>query len=452
MKHERWIDQGRRLVAYWLGLSLIFLIMMLYRMEYDFGWHIAAGTYIRSHGVPLQDIYSYTAGNFAWIDHEWLHDVIISWIYNVGGYVLVAVVFALAWSAAVMLASRKSVLPILLLATEAVLPFSAARPALWGFLFFAITQRLLEKSSRVQWVVLPPLTVLWANLHGSFPLLLLLLGGAWWQRRAWGPGILLGICAALTLLNPFGWRVYEEIARSIFDPGLGRYVQEWAAFALPIMGWLYATCYALMWHEFDGKMRRQIWQLATLTAAIGSARQLPLFVAASLRSFELYALKLDEKIKLGNHGRSLAMWVIFCALAGGVVQNTWFAGHILGHDARYQMPQAPAMYLATHPCAGNVFNDYDFGGYLIWKVPGFKTYIDGRMPSWRDDQGVRYIDRYLRIIKDNDYRAQQFGQYNVKCAVLAAKRSHSSASLVSSLEKQGWHERARDDVSVLLIQ
>jgi len=439
-------------MLYGLGLGLVFFVMLSYRLEYDFGWHVAAGDYIRAHGLPLRDVFTYTAPNFAWVNHEWLHDVVLSWLMGVGGYGLVAVVFAVGWAGAVMLAARRQVFVILLLAAEAVLPFSAARPALWGFLGFALTQRVLEAPRRWQWVVLPAVAVLWANVHGSFPLLLLLIGAAWWQRRDRWTGLLLAVCAGLTLLNPYGWRVYEEIVRTLLDPGLGRYVQEWRAFDLPVLAVVFAVAYMALWWEFEAKKRLVSWPFGLLGAAVVSARHLPFFVAASVRGLEDYALRLDQRIRRGQAKRSLAMWIIFCGVAGGVAQNTWFAGHLLGHDPAYQMPQGSAVYLAAHPCAGRVFSDYDFGGYLLWKVPGMQTYVDGRMPSWRDAHGARYLDRYLRVIRDDQYRDAEFARYRVGCVVVARDGARASHGLGVELQAAGWQVRAADAVSVVLVR
>jgi hypothetical protein len=49
-------------------------------------------------------------------------------------------------------------------------------------------------------------------------------------------------------------------------------------------------------------------------------------------------------------------------------------------------PVAAVEFLNKRKAEGRIFADYAWGGYLIWKAPQFKTFIDGRMPSWRWEQ------------------------------------------------------------------
>lgn len=72
----------------------------------DFGWHLQAGRYILAHGIPTHDIFTYTAADFRWIDHEWLSDVVMALLFGAGGYWLLAAVWAVIWLAAIGLASN----------------------------------------------------------------------------------------------------------------------------------------------------------------------------------------------------------------------------------------------------------------------------------------------------------------------------------------------------------
>lgn len=38
--------------------------------------------------------------------------------------------------------------------------------------------------------------------------------------------------------------------------------------------------------------------------------------------------------------------------------------------------------MRADPPKGNGFHPYDYGGYLSWRVPMVKTFLDGRMPAW----------------------------------------------------------------------
>src|SRR6266568_6224622 len=77
----------------------LFWIICWGRLDLDFGWHLQAGNYIRQHGVPSHDIFTYTANTFRWADHEWGNDVFVSFIYQHFGFVGLTTIYAAIWTA-----------------------------------------------------------------------------------------------------------------------------------------------------------------------------------------------------------------------------------------------------------------------------------------------------------------------------------------------------------------
>ena len=113
-------------------------------------------------------------------------------------------------------------------------------------------------------------------------------------------------------------------------------------------------------------------------------------------------------------------------------------------------PGQAVEYIQKHGCqGGNIFNSYDFGGYLIWKLPTQKVYIDGRMPDWRDEAGQRYMDRYFKVYRDKEYQKSQFGQYNIRCALV--QKTKDNKNLLSWLKEAGWQSVVDSGGSNLLI-
>src|SRR5262249_49109596 len=118
------------------------------------------------------------------------------------------------------------------------------RPQSFSFLLFVLLYATLEGAERKPWLLLlPPLyLVLWVNLHGAFPIVLVLIGcyllaafleGAWKERtgvvrdrRVWAlVGCLIAATLA-TLVNPYGWRVYEYVALTS-GTASARKIDEW---------------------------------------------------------------------------------------------------------------------------------------------------------------------------------------------------------------------------------
>ena len=58
-------------------------------------------------------------------------------------------------------------------------------------------------------------------------------------------------------------------------------------------------------------------------------------------------------------------------------------------------PAAAVAYLQAHPAAGPLFNLYDWGGYLIWKLnPQTLVFIDGRADLYGESLMRQFADTY----------------------------------------------------------
>src|SRR5260370_26826268 len=53
----------------------------------DTGWHIRTGEYIlKTHAVPVWDLFSFTAPGTHWYAWEWLADVVFAALHHVAGF------------------------------------------------------------------------------------------------------------------------------------------------------------------------------------------------------------------------------------------------------------------------------------------------------------------------------------------------------------------------------
>ena len=203
----------------------------------DLWWHLRLGRWILdNHTVPHTELFSFTAAGAPMTAHEWGSEVLFALLRRAGGLLLVAVVMGLvAWSGLLALGLRArsrgaglvAVSVALLLGARAAQPVLGTRPQVitvalicWTLL---IAERHLARGTRWIWA-LPPIVLLWANLHGGVVLglaaLLLLLGLEVirvWLRR---PGVAsvarlrslagaLLLAAAAGCLNPNGPGLYR---------------------------------------------------------------------------------------------------------------------------------------------------------------------------------------------------------------------------------------------------
>ncbi len=369
------------------------------RLDPDFGWHLTTGKYILSHGIPAHDLFSYTAPSYRWIEHAWGNDVIVAGLYNLGGYNAAAIVFAGLWSLAVLIAGWKKPLWVMLIASIALLPYAGVRSIVWSALGLAVLLRLLSARAKKAQLAIPLVILLWANLHGSFIIGLAVILYYVLRRRDRRLGIILLIAVLATFVNPYGPRLYVEVWRTLTDRALRWQIREWRPLYIPVATWTYVVVWSAGFWLFNRTKLKNWLSLPVLlfAAALSSTRNWILFALSAMDDLENFGNRLKQLWpKHLSLGRGLVAGAMIAAvvltLGYSLYNNLWPAQ---AREDSY--PVAAVAYLTYNPCPGNLFNDFNYGGYLIWRLPGVPLYIDGRMPTWRDENGQRYVDRYLAI-------------------------------------------------------
>jgi len=157
----------------------------------DFWWHIRTGRWMLEHGsLPSHDLYTYTVPAHAWIDHEYLTEVLMWLLYTAGGSAAVSLAYgALTWAAFGLLyaTARGGRRPYVIAGLGLALAAVAGGPV-WGpraqmITFFLSCLELywlrgyLDGRSRaITWF--PLVMALWANLHGGWVIGFAFLGVA----------------------------------------------------------------------------------------------------------------------------------------------------------------------------------------------------------------------------------------------------------------------------------
>ena len=372
--------------------------------------HIAAGQWIlQHHAVPHVDPFSYSFAQAPWVAHEWLAEVFMALAYAGAGWggvcVLAGLAYTLAMGSMVVFVVQRgaSLLAIgLVCVCSLVLTFPSllARPHLLALPCFVLWNIFLLRA-REKGNAPPPwpvalLLLVWANLHGSFAIgLMLILPFAFEavlaaQRERlrvmglWGRFMLLScITVAIT---PNGWHGLFFPVQLLMQPQLAM-IREWAPIPIPLIGpFVLATCMLV----YVAITRRLKMSLIRWLLLIG-------FGYFSLRHFryELLSAVFVPLILAAPLGR--------LAANGPGGQVTWrgtalqwsalvaVVGMLTGLRMAYpyklmDQPQAP-MSAIEHIPAGlralPVLNSYGLGGILIFE--GMRPVIDGRADMYGHD-------------------------------------------------------------------
>jgi hypothetical protein len=104
------------------------------------------------------------------------------------------------------------------------------------------------------------------------------------------------------------------------------------------------------------------------------------------------------------------------------------------------LPVAAVDYLkAAHP-PGALFNSYNWGGYLLWAIPEYPVFVDGRTDLFND----QVIGEWLQVVRAEAGWESVLDRWGVHLILV-----EPSTPLVSHLMTSGWHLLYSDEVAVI---
>jgi hypothetical protein len=111
-----------------------------------------------------------------------------------------------------------------------------------------------------------------------------------------------------------------------------------------------------------------------------------------------------------------------------------------------QYPVQAVEYLRHHPIPGPMFNDYGFGGYLLWAMgPEHKVFIDGRADLY-EETGA--FSDYVHIVELKPDTLALLQSYHIQSCLLM--RDASLATALAALP--GWQRVYTDDLAALFVR
>jgi hypothetical protein len=402
----------------------------------DFWWHLKTGQYIfETHALPVPDPFAFTTAGAASaypgepltrhfnLTHEWLAQVAFYLVWRIagfGGVVLFRAFLLSAFCGLVgLVAYRRCLsyywaLAAAFTAATMAMPFALDRPYLITFLFLAATMAILEFKRRL-WL-LPPLFLVWANSHGGFFLGWVVLGAYGAEALLSRRRIALWWSAAAVLisgLNPNGFRI-PLILMYYRGSYLTSRLQEWARPRWWVVNeftvLLFGAAVVLLWAR--RRVRLADWLLFAAFAAAALTAQRNIILIGLLAPI-LIASYFPWRPSLPPVAPFAAALVL---MGGGIAAS---AGSFFQlRAAEWKYPAGAADFLLQHHVTGPIFNTYEYGGYLIWRVwPEESVFIDGRSLS------ESVFQDYGRILYNHDESggktAQQLlDQYGIQTIVM----------------------------------
>jgi hypothetical protein len=460
---------------------LIFIMAARTPLDTDMWWHLSAGEeMLRSGKILMTDVFSFTRAGAPWTNPYWLADAGMAALYHWQGFLGLGVAVALLATASMGLVYLQCSGPALLKTVALLLGSIVAsvvwspRPQLISLVLLALTAYLIYlykwKGRDILWV-LPLVFLLWGNIHGGYPLGLILIGATLagealnhilalggetvlsWRRlirlAVWGI-----VCGLAVLVNPNGLRMWLLPFQTVDMRVLQEFIPEWASpdfhnLLQQALLWLLLASFAAV--GISGRMmdgsdlftllgfafmafvaRRNYGPFALVAVPI-----LCRYGAAALEAWETRApwlRKITQKRDPGKTGQAYKK-IINLALVGllglvalgklySVTQPVLVHGYL---EQNY--PVKAVRWLSENQPPGRLMNEYNWGGYLQWALRGYPIFVDGRTDLFNDEM----VGEWIKIVQADAGWQEILDRYQVDLVMLEPDRP-----LLLGLEKAGW--------------
>lgn len=466
-------------------MALLFAIATRVPVDTDTWWHIRSGEYTLTQGMIYTDPFSHTFTGEPWINHSWGAQVIMYGLWQIAGNTGLSLFTAVLAVGGIMLlypigagnAYLRAFVLILSAATAAV--FWSARPQMLSFFFSTVSLYLLYRykqgDTRAIWGF-PLMMLVWGNLHAGYSIGFIFLfaffageianrlfktGGdsvlTWAQiRNLMIAGVL---SVAVLVISPYGLDTLLVPFQTVGMDSLRQFIQEWLSpnfqgretwpFIAMVMALIGAGWISRLPFDFTS----YFLTIGTLFMALLYGRNIAVFAvaAAPLLTFMLdnalttYNITIKSRQRISKTMARLNAGLVAIVVLGVLVyaMGVWLPETVNEAQAQ-RLPVAAAQWLNENPdLAGQMFNDYDWGGYLMFAAPQYPVFIDGRTDLYN-----QFLFDYLNAATGGDRWRVIFDTYDIGFAVIR-QGSGLDATLASD---PAWQIAYADDNAVIYTQ
>jgi hypothetical protein len=480
-------------------ITLLSIVLMAARvpLDTDMWWHVRAGQVSIENGAPLlQDTFSYTKSGADWINHSWLAEVVIVFLYQALGYyglTLFVVLLSLGTFGILYFlidghAFIKAILVII--AGTLVSTVWSPRPQLFTLFFlillvFLVTRYFQGKIKHL-WGV-PVLFMVWGNLHGGYFtgilfLVMLLLGIGYdlflsknevnYPISNVKHFLLVTVVSIPALLiNPNGFDILKIPFSTVGVDILRNFIDEWSSpdFHEPLqMGFvlllfLFIFFISTTKTKFPAKNLFPILGFGIL--AFYAKRNIAPFVLVFMPLFavtfiewlqtlrfsdflvdltipSVYSIRIKDDNPIMMRIVNLFLVFMMGILAAGKLVYVSYPSVVDTYLAQSTPVEAYQLY-SEMGTKGNLLNEYGWGGYQIAHYEDMPVFVDGRTDLFGDE----IIGQWITLMRAADGYQALLEKYDITAVLLQNDRP-----LINELLKQGWKEVYKNAQGVLLVE
>ena len=475
-----WIKEDR----FYLAVLLLLILIMAVRtpLDTDMWWHLRAGeeTWLDKE-IYSEDTFSFTRDGEPWLNHSWLSQLIMYLLYSAGSYKALTI-----WVGTCAVVSISLVYlqmdghPIIRMMAGVLAGIVASvvwspRPQIMSLVLFAAVGFLIylykwKKSNRLWW--LPLIFILWSNLHGGYILGIILIGtmigGEIFNKMqleensdhlSWREiGILsvwVLVCLLVVLINPFGFGMWKIPFNTVGVESLQNLISEWASpdfhqfYQQPMLWMLFGVLAALglSKRRIDGSdlacliifgwgaltARRNFGPFALVAAPILTRHLNPVLTEwktaievrfSSMQTWLSSVSESNEKIKPGF--RHAVNFIVLLMLSGAAVWKIYEVSSplFIKESEQAVFPVEAVEFFKGTNEIGQIFNEYNWGGYLIWNLRDFTVFVDGRTDLFGDE----IIGEWIEISKAENNWQDKLDHWEIDYILIRPDRPLAAAA------------------------
>jgi hypothetical protein len=241
-------------------------------------------------------------------------------------------------------------------------------------------------------------------------------------------------------------------------------LQEWQAVSLETLAGRLFVIYVLglgvamaLWYRRVEPVRWAVLAIF-LMLACRHFRNIPLFLIVSLPLAAELIQEALVRVSVTALGTVVSpiQWTRGLAVALGLFLLYLGPDH-LQHVRRFGLDPAASFRATSYPIEAvewiqthrdrlghRPVHDYQYGGFLLWWLPGEKVFIDGRMPAWRLGDRNIFHD-YVDVVESDPPRLAILSKYAIDWALV--KRGGPLARTLDGLP--AWRKEYEDSKVVI---
>lgn len=473
------------LIIYFFAIFILSFTPLL--PNFDIWFHIKSGEASIKYGIIHSDIFSYSAYGRNWFPYEWLFQIVAFLFSSQFGLQSILVLGALCTTSiiAILFITFRKILKLQQIMSYAlcffflssVYEFTLTRPHLFAYLFFItiiflILHFLFNKKNLLLLSI--PVTFLWTNTHASVVLDIYLFASfaimnmtkffVKRDRNSLSQAKILGIYAVLTtfitILPPLGLTQYRILLQFFQERNLlSHFITEWVpvtkdttTFIVFLALSIVILFFSILTFIKKKKWEDLFWMLPLLTIFSFS------FTASRNIFFGYFVLTFLIGWILSNTAIFQQRKIALFGLIAIITIFSTYIFYLKHNNQRFYYPTDAATFIQNNNIKGNMFNDFTYGGYLIYRLyPKQKVFIDGRSDVYLCCE-IKEVINLMADAKnpDSEFRMilnQFWNKHNISYVVISTERFSFSQRIGKILSNDpSWNLVFWDDNAEIFLR